>query len=69
MPDITERSEAEWMDELRNFRQGLYTSVFAPLGFSLAEAWMSWQLNLIRNDLIDVETQLKVLNGEDDQAP
>lgn len=57
-------TEKNWLITLREFRS-TYDDVFKQFGFTFAEAWMCWQINMLRNDIGDIETLLK----EEEESP
>lgn len=49
---FTEDEERSWRAYLRDFREQIYP-VFEQHGFTLAEAFLGWQLNRVHNRLCE----------------
>ncbi len=47
-----------WNEMMENFVNIIYPNTFKKFGFSIPEAFAAWQLNMIRNELIDVQNLL-----------
>lgn len=56
MVELSEENEINWRHALIDFKRDIFP-MFADQGISLAEAFIIWKLNEIRNDIIELQDQ------------